>query len=124
MAMTTESRPGHDDAPSRLRPQPVGRAPIQRGDGSARGPGVISQADEVTEGQLLLDVSGAAACLGVNEAFVRRLVLERRVRYYKVGKFVRFRPADLHAFVDSGRMEPQPVELPSNRLHARRRLTH
>lgn len=89
-----------------------------------RGPRIVRQPDEIIEGQLLLDVSGAAACLGVNEAFVRRLVLERRVRYYKVGKFVRFRAADLHAFVDSGRMEPQPVELPSNRPHPRRRLTH
>ena len=122
--MTTESRPGHEDAPSHPRRQPVAGAPNQREDGSVRGPRIVRQADEITEGQLLLDVSGAAACLGVNEAFVRRLVLERRVRYYKVGKFVRFRPADLHAFVDSGRMEPQPVELPSNRLHARRPLTH
>ncbi len=122
--MTTESRPGHDEAPSRPRRQPVAGAPNPREDGSVRGSRIVRQADEITEGQLLLDVSGAAACLGVNEAFVRRLVLERRVRYYKVGKFVRFRPADLHAFVDSGRMEPQPVELPSNRLRPRRRLTH
>ncbi len=89
-----------------------------------RGSRIVRQADEITEGQLLLDVSGAAACLGVNEAFVRRLVLERRVRYYKVGKFVRFRLADLDSFVDSGCMEPQPVELPSNRLRQRRRLNH
>jgi excisionase family DNA binding protein len=124
MAMTTQSRPGHDDAPLRLRPQPLAGAPIQRGDGSARGRRIVSRPDEVTEGQLLLDVSGAAAYLGVNEAFVRRLVLERRVRYYKVGKFVRFRLADLDAFVDSGCMEPQPVEIPSNRPRPRRRPTH
>ena len=54
----------------------------------------------------LLDIAGAAAHLGVSEAFVRRLVLERRVRYFKVGKFVRFRPADLDAFVEAGRREP------------------
>jgi len=54
----------------------------------------------------LLDVAGAAAHLGVSEAFVRRLVLERRVRYFKVGKFVRFRPVDLDAFVEAGRREP------------------
>ena len=57
----------------------------------------------------MLDVAGAAAHLGVTVAFVRRLVLEKRVRYYKVGKFVRFRPADLDAFVEAGRQDP--VEL-------------
>lgn len=59
-----------------------------------------------TEGNVLLDVAGAAAHLGVSEAFVRRLVLERRVRYFKVGKFVRFRSLDLDAFVEAGRRDP------------------
>ena len=54
----------------------------------------------------LLDVAGAAAHLDVSEAFIRRIVLEKRVRYYKVGKFVRFRPVDLDAFVEAGRTEP------------------
>ena len=54
----------------------------------------------------LLDIAGAASHLGVSEAFVRRLVLERRVRYFKVGKFVRFRPEDLDAFVEAGRRDP------------------
>jgi excisionase family DNA binding protein len=58
------------------------------------------------EANNLLDVAGAAAYLGVSVAFVRRLVLERRVRYFKVGKFVRFRPVDLDAFVAAGRHEP------------------
>ena len=59
-----------------------------------------------SEGNVLLDVAGAAAHLGVSEAFVRRLGLERRVRYFKVGKFVRFRPIDLDAFVEAGRCDP------------------
>ena len=58
------------------------------------------------EGNALLDVAAAAAYLGVTDAFVRRLVLERRVRYFKVGKFVRFRPVDLDAFVEAGRQDP------------------
>jgi len=66
------------------------------------------------EGNALLDVAGAAAHLGVSEAFVRRLVLERRVRYFKLGKFVRFRVIDLDAFVEAGRQDP--VEL---RVHVR-----
>ncbi len=60
----------------------------------------------VVDGSGLLDVAGAAAHLGVTEPFVRRLVLERRVRYFKLGKFVRFRTADLDAFVEAGRHEP------------------
>jgi excisionase family DNA binding protein len=56
----------------------------------------------------LLDTSGAAEYLDVSEAFIRRIVVERRVRYYKVGKFVRFRPADLDAFVEAGRTDPVP----------------
>ncbi len=57
----------------------------------------------------LVDIAAAASHLGVSEAFMRRLVLEKRIRYYKVGKFVRFRPADLEAFVEAGRTDP--VEL-------------
>ncbi len=54
----------------------------------------------------LLDVAGAAHYLGITEAFVRRLVHERRLRYYKLGKFVRFTAADLDAWVERGRVEP------------------
>lgn len=48
----------------------------------------------------LLDVAGAAAYLGVGERFIRRLVEERRVRHRKVGRFLRFAPADLDAVVE------------------------
>jgi excisionase family DNA binding protein len=63
---------------------------------------------DIPPGELsgLLDVAGAATYLGVTQPFVRRLVLERRVRYYKLGKFVRFRVVDLDAFVEAGRHEP------------------
>ena len=54
----------------------------------------------------MLDVGAAAAYLGVTEAFVRRLVLERRVRYFKLGKFVRLRTDALDAFIEAGRHEP------------------
>ena len=72
------------------------------------------------EGNALLDVAGAAGHLGVSEAFVRRLVLEPRVRYFKVGKFVRFRPMDLDAFVEAGRRDPvEPwVHVRSTKRHA------
>lgn len=68
----------------------------------------------------LLDIAGAASHLGVSEAFIRRIVLEKRVRYYKVGKFVRFRAADLDAFVDAGRTEPVPQRVhKKSTLHRR-----
>jgi excisionase family DNA binding protein len=45
-----------------------------------------------------LNIDEAADYLNVTVRFVRRLVADRRVRHYKVGKFVRFDPADLDAF--------------------------
>ena len=59
-----------------------------------------------TQQPLLLDVAGAARHLGITEAFVRRLVHERRLRFYKLGKFVRFRVEDLDAWVEDGRVNP------------------
>src|SRR5687767_14102869 len=72
---------------------------------SATGGGA-PEAIQPLEGSGLLDVGAAATYLGVTEAFVRRLVLERRVRYFKLGKFVRFRTVDLDAFIEAGRHEP------------------
>jgi excisionase family DNA binding protein len=45
-----------------------------------------------------LDIEQGAEYLNVTTRFMRRIVADRRVRYYKVGKFVRFDPADLDAF--------------------------
>ncbi len=72
---------------------------------------------QASEAADLLDVAGAADHLGVSETFIRRLVLEKRVRYYKVGKFVRFRIVDLEAFVDAGRIDPVDI-----RVHSKFRL--
>lgn len=55
-------------------------------------------------GGLLLDVSGLAIHLGVTERFVRRLVEERRVPFHKIGKFVRFRPDDIDAWIERQRV--------------------
>lgn len=54
----------------------------------------------------LLSVEQAARRLGTGERFVRRLVAERRIRFYKVGRHVRFHPDDLAAFISQGRVEP------------------
>ena len=59
---------------------------------------------DATAAVSLLDVGGAAARLSVTVRFVRRLVAERRIPYVKVGKFVRFDPADLEAWIDDHRV--------------------
>lgn len=61
---------------------------------------------EAVSGRGYLDVSGLAEELGVKPCFVRRLVWERRIPYYKVGKFVRFDVEEIRAWVQSSRVEP------------------
>lgn len=55
---------------------------------------------------VLLTVEDAANCLSTTPRFVRRLVAERRVRFFKIGRHVRFNQDDLAAFVMSGVVEP------------------
>ena len=59
-----------------------------------------------SSGANYLDVPGASALLGVDECFVRRLVWERRITYYKLGKYVRFDRAELLEWVESNRVAP------------------
>ena len=53
----------------------------------------------------LLTVEEAAARLGTSVRFVRRLILERRIAYTKLGRHVRISPRDLDAFIRAGRVE-------------------
>jgi excisionase family DNA binding protein len=53
----------------------------------------------------LLGISDLAMRLGTSERFVRRLVCERRVPFHKVGKFVRFDPKDIDAWLAESRVE-------------------
>ena len=57
----------------------------------------------------LLTVTELALVLKVEVRFVRRLVGERRIRFTKVGKFVRFYRRDVAEFVAAGRVEPVTV---------------
>jgi excisionase family DNA binding protein len=57
-------------------------------------------------GHDLLSVTQAAERLGTPERFIRRLVAQRRIRFYKVGRYIRFDIADLDAFIETGRVEP------------------
>ena len=49
----------------------------------------------------LLTISDVADRLGVSERFVRRLVLERRIPFLKIGRFVRFDPDEIEQWIDS-----------------------
>ena len=50
-------------------------------------------------------VEEAADRLGTSVRFVRRLILERRIAYTKLGRHVRIVPRDLDAFIRAGRVE-------------------
>jgi excisionase family DNA binding protein len=64
----------------------------------------------------LLSPQEVADRLGTSLRFVRRLVLERRIPFIKVGRHVRIATSDLEAFIAAGRVEAG--SLPSS---ARRR---
>ena len=53
----------------------------------------------------LLDIDQAAHRLGTQPRFMRRLVAERRIRFYKIGKHVRFHPDDLTDYINQGRVD-------------------
>ena len=52
----------------------------------------------------LWDVAGLAQRLGVTERFVRRLVAERRVPFLKIGKFIRFDPRAVDAWLEAAKV--------------------
>ncbi|MTA14197.1 MAG: excisionase family DNA-binding protein [Actinobacteria bacterium] len=73
---------------------------------------------------VLLSISDAAVHLGVTERYIRRLVYERRVPFYKVGRLVRFREAELDQWLEASRVEAsigarhrQRPTRPSRHLH-------
>ena len=53
----------------------------------------------------LLTIEEVADRLNVGVRFVRRLVAERRIVFHKVGRYVRFHPADVEALIEAGRVE-------------------
>lgn len=52
----------------------------------------------------LLDVQAVAATLNVTPRHVRRLVSERRIPFFKVGRFVRFDPGELDLWLEQHRV--------------------
>jgi excisionase family DNA binding protein len=55
----------------------------------------------------LLDLDAVAQALGVTRRHVQRLVSERRIPYLKVGRFVRFDPAELNVWIEQQRVAPE-----------------
>ncbi len=62
-----------------------------------------SQADPASPS--LLSIEQLADWLGVTDRFIRRLVAERRIPFLKIGKFIRFEPADVAAWIDQQRVD-------------------
>ncbi|WP_235037075.1 excisionase family DNA-binding protein [Actinomadura sp. K4S16] len=54
----------------------------------------------------LLTYDQAADVLNTTPRFPRRLVEERRIRFVKVGRFVRIPESALHEFIAAGLVEP------------------
>ncbi|MFM9594750.1 excisionase family DNA-binding protein [Streptomyces scabiei] len=53
-----------------------------------------------------LSVDQVAELLGTTARFPRRLIEERRIRYVKVGRYVRIPESALHEYIDSRTVEP------------------
>jgi excisionase family DNA binding protein len=51
----------------------------------------------------LIDIATAAKILGVGERYVRRMVAQRRVPFYKVGHYVKFDLADILKYLNEQR---------------------
>ena len=47
----------------------------------------------------------AADLLGTPPRFVRRLIVERRIRFYKLGRYVRIDRTDVESFIAASRVE-------------------
>lgn len=69
-------------------------------------PNLETTARDASTSDALLDVETAALALGTPVRFVRRLVAERRIRFYKIGRYVRIDRRDLDAFIAAGTVEP------------------
>lgn len=74
-----------------------------RTDGRTASPRVAAR-DDAARLPSLLDVDGVAEVLGVSTRYVRRLVAERRIPYIKWGRYLRFDPGELAAWIDESRV--------------------
>lgn len=68
-----------------------------------------SQAASIDLDERLLTITEAAERLNTSPRFPRRLVAERRIRFVKLGRFVRIPESALREFIASGLNEPMTV---------------
>jgi len=64
----------------------------------------------------MLNVQDVADELGTPVRFVRRLITERRIRFHKIGKYVRISSTDLHAFIAARAVEPEAPTRSARRI--------
>ncbi|MFC5186690.1 excisionase family DNA-binding protein [Actinomadura harenae] len=57
-------------------------------------------------GERLLTIAEAAEVFNTSERFPRRLIAERRIRFVKLGRFVRIPESAAHEFIANGLVEP------------------
>ena len=60
-----------------------------------------------TRGISLLDVEAVATRLEVRNRFIRRLVLERRIPFHKIGRLIRFDPVEIDRWIAEQRIDPK-----------------
>ena len=115
--MNCPPAPGYDSDPNpdnlRRRPPHGAAGAVGPQGGAARELGLekkhprdnnISNANTEHGLPTLLDSSQIAGMLGITERHVRRLVLERRIPFAKVGRFVRFDPRDIEQWVQAAKV--------------------
>jgi excisionase family DNA binding protein len=61
------------------------------------------------EVERLLTVAQVAELLGTSERFPRRLIAERRIKFVRVGRYVRVPESALREFIEAGLVEPTSV---------------
>lgn len=64
------------------------------------------QTAPIDPNERLLTINEAAERLNTSPRFPRRLVAERRIRFVKLGRFVRIPESALHDFIAAGLVEP------------------
>jgi excisionase family DNA binding protein len=65
---------------------------------------------EVSDPPEMLTPQAAAERLGTTVRFVRRLIAERRIAFFKVGRHVRISSTDLADYLAAGRVDPLRVK--------------
>jgi excisionase family DNA binding protein len=53
-----------------------------------------------------MDINGVAVALGVSRRHIQRLVSERRIPFFKLGRFIRFDQDTLSSWLNEQRVNP------------------